>query len=69
MTNESVSNGSNENPNENDVSLWSESPTRPAGFRQTLKVGDAEYGFCWIPAGEFDMGSSPLERRLSRFPS
>ena len=43
-------------------SLWGESPTRPAGFRQTIKIGDAEYGFRWIPAGEFDMGS-PLSEQ------
>ena len=40
---------------------WSESSTRPAGFRQTLTIGDAEYGFRWIPAGEFDMGSPGSE--------
>lgn len=49
------------NENQNAISSWSESSTRPAGFRQTLKVGDAEYGFCWIPAGEFDMGSPESE--------
>ncbi len=47
------------NENQNATSLWAESPTRPAGFRQTLKVGDAEYGFRWIPAGEFEMGTAP----------
>ena len=51
----------NENQNENDVSLWREDPTRSAGSRQTLKIGDAEYGFCWIPPGEFDMGSPESE--------
>ena len=43
------------------VSLWHEDSTRPAGFRQTLKIGSQEYGFCWIPAGEFDMGSPKTE--------
>ncbi len=36
--------------------LWGGSSTRKAGTRQTLTIGDAEYGFVWIPAGEFDMG-------------
>ncbi len=44
------------NQDKTDLSLWSESPTRPAGFRQTLTIGDAEYGFCWIPPGKFFMG-------------
>ena len=48
-----------------DISKWVESSSREAGTRQTLKVGDAEYGFCWIPAGEFEMGSSPSERGRS----
>ena len=61
MTDESVSKGSDENQNENDVSLWREDPTRPAGFRQTLIFGGEEYGFRWIPAGEFDMGSPETE--------
>ncbi len=46
-------------------SMWSESSSRKAGTRQTLKIGDAEYGFCWIPAGEFDMGS--LESEEDRY--
>ncbi len=62
MTDESAFNGSNENQNENDASLWREDSARPAGFRQTLKIGDAEYGFCWIPPGEFDMGSPETEK-------
>ena len=41
--------------------LWSPSSSREAGFRQTLKIGNAEYGFCWIPPGEFDMGSPETE--------
>ena len=41
---------------------WGESSSRKAGTRQTLKIGNAEYGFCWIPAGEFDMGS-PLSEK------
>ena len=62
MTDESVSNGSDENQNENDVSLWREDPTRPAGFRRSLIFGGEEYGFRWIPAGEFDMGSPTSEK-------
>ena len=62
MTDESAFNASNENQNENDVSLWREDPTRPAGFRQTLIFGGEEYGFRWIPAGEFDMGSPTSEK-------
>ena len=27
-----------------------------------MKIGNAEYGFCWIPAGEFDMGSPTTEK-------
>ncbi len=50
-----------ENQNENAAFLWREDPSRPAGFRRTLAIGDAEYGFCWIPAGEFDMGSPESE--------
>ncbi len=50
---------------ETDASLWMEDSTRPAGFRQTLKIGDWEYGFCWIPAGEFDMGSPESEEGRS----
>ena len=41
--------------------VWANSPSREAGTRQTLKIGNAEYGFCWIPAGEFDMGSPTTE--------
>ncbi len=44
-----------------DPARWSESSSREAGTRQTLKIGDAEYGFVWIPAGEFDMGSPESE--------
>lgn len=43
------------------AAAWAESSKRPAGFRQTLAIGDVEYGFCWIPAGEFDMGSPESE--------
>jgi formylglycine-generating enzyme required for sulfatase activity len=46
---------------ETDASSWSESSTRKAGTRQVLKIGNAEYGFVWIPAGEFDMGSPDWE--------
>ena len=42
--------------------VWANSPSHEAGTRQTLKIGDAEYGFCWIPAGEFDMGSPESEK-------
>ncbi|MBR0224465.1 MAG: SUMF1/EgtB/PvdO family nonheme iron enzyme [Thermoguttaceae bacterium] len=42
--------------------VWANSSSRKAGTRQTLKIGDAEYGFCWIPAGEFDMGSPTTEK-------
>ena len=42
-------------------SEWRDSSTRPAGSRQTLRIGRREYGFCWIPAGEFDMGSRESE--------
>lgn len=45
----------------NNRSTWSESSSREAGTRQTLEIGNAEYGFCWIPAGEFDMGSPESE--------
>ena len=38
-----------------DLSKWSESSSRKAGTRQTLKVGETEYGFVWIPKGDFDM--------------
>ncbi len=44
------------------LTLWGESASRKAGFRQTLKIGNAEYGFCWIPAGEFEMGSPTSEK-------
>ncbi len=44
-----------------EASLWEPSPSREAGTRQTLKIGNAEYGFVWIPAGEFDMGSPESE--------
>ncbi len=43
------------------ATAWAESSTRKAGTRQILKVGDKEYVFVWIPAGEFDMGSPESE--------
>ena len=43
------------------TSLWESSPSRKAGTRQTLKIGNDEYGFVWIPAGDFDMGSPKSE--------
>ncbi len=46
-------------------SSWERVSSRPAGLRQTLEIGDAGYGFCWIPAGEFDMGSPLCERGRS----
>lgn len=47
-------------------SSWDSSKTRKAGTRQTLRIGDADYGFVWIPAGKFKMGSPLLESgRLS----
>jgi formylglycine-generating enzyme required for sulfatase activity len=42
-------------------SNWQNSAKRRAGARQTLKIGRAKYGFVWIPAGEFDMGSPESE--------
>ena len=44
------------------ASPWANSTSRKAGTRQTLKVGSAEYGFCWIPAGKFKMGSRTTEK-------
>ncbi len=43
-------------------SNWQNSAKRRAGARQTLKIGRAKYGFVWIPAGEFDMGSPESEK-------
>ena len=43
------------------LTLWRESPSREAGFLRMMKIGDAEYDFRWIPAGEFDMGSPAEE--------
>ena len=45
-----------------EAAIWSPSPSRAAGYRQTLQIGSQEYGFCWIPAGEFDMGSPTSEK-------
>ena len=42
-------------------SQWAESQTRPVGTRQTLEIEGMEYGFCWIPSGEFEMGSPESE--------
>ena len=50
---------------ENAASLWREDSTRPAGFRRTLKIGRREYGFRWIPAGEFKMGCPESERKAA----
>lgn len=44
------------------VDAWSESSTRAAGFRQELEINGVGYGFCWIPAGEFNMGSPTSEK-------
>ncbi len=49
-----------------EASLWEPGSSREAGTRQTLKIGKAEYGFVWIPAGEFDMGSPESEAGRSR---
>ena len=40
---------------------WQDSSERKAGTRQTIKIGEENYGFVWIPAGEFDMGSPESE--------
>ena len=40
---------------------WSASTSLNAGTRQTLEIGDAKYGVCWIPAGKFKMGSPSSE--------
>ncbi len=32
-----------------------------AGFRQEIEIGGEKYGFCWIPPGEFTMGSPKSE--------
>ena len=45
-----------------DLAQWQESSERKAGTRMTIKVGNSEYGFVWIPAGEFVMGSPTTER-------
>ena len=44
-----------------DISQWQDSSERKAGTRQTIKIGAEEYGFVWIPAGEFVMGSPESE--------
>ena len=36
---------------------WNEDRNRAAGVRQTLTIYGRDYGFCWIPAGKFNMGS------------
>ncbi len=41
---------------------WQSSAAREAGTRRTLMIGGARYGFVWIPAGEFEMGSPKSER-------
>lgn len=43
------------------TSSWGASSNRKAGYRQTLKIGNAEYGFCWIPSGVFNMGAPMSE--------
>ena len=45
-----------------DLSQWQDSSERKAGTRMTIKVGNVECGFVWIPAGEFVMGSPTTER-------
>ncbi len=44
-----------------DPAQWQDSSERKAGTRQTIKIGEENYGFVWIPAGEFDMGSPESE--------
>ena len=45
-----------------DVSKWTDSSSRKAGARQTLKVGNVEVALVWVPAAEFDMGSPATEQ-------
>ena len=40
---------------------WAESSTRAAGYRQEFDVDGCKFGVCWIPAGEFEMGSPESE--------
>ena len=41
---------------------WQDAAERGAGERQTLWIGGKEYGFVWIPAGEFEMGAPGSDR-------
>ena len=41
--------------------FFTDNARRPAGYRQALLIDGEEYGFRWIPAGEFEMGSPESE--------
>ena len=41
--------------------FFTDNARRPAGYRQALLIDGEEYGFRWIPAGEFEMGSPKSE--------
>ena len=41
--------------------FFTDNARRPAGYRQALLIDGEEYGFRWIPPGEFDMGSPESE--------
>lgn len=47
------------------LTSWSESSTRKAGTRQTMKINGVEYAYRWIPAGSFMMGSSRSEQETA----
>ncbi len=41
--------------------FFTDNARSPAGYRQALLIDGEEYGFRWIPAGEFEMGSPESE--------
>ena len=41
--------------------FFTDNARRPAGYRQALLIDGEEYGFRWIPSGEFEMGSPESE--------
>ena len=45
--------------------FFTDNARRPAGYRQALLIDGEEYGFRWIPSGEFEMGSPESEWFLS----